>query len=219
LVPDPHQDLGKTRAALLGETKWKPGEVIKVSFLDGDPVVQEKVKQMALGWVAPGMANLTLQFVKQKTKGDVRISFKYEGSWSVLGTTCRRILNRRQPTMNYGWLDRNSSDDEIRRVVLHEFGHALGLVHEHESPGGKINWNREQVIKDLSSPPNNWPLDVIEHNMFEPYDKKETNFTVLDPTSIMMYPIPAKWTLDGFSTDLNTDLSPLDRQFIRVQYP
>ena len=210
---------GKDRAALVKGAKWNPGDIITVSFLDGDPGVQQKVKQAALGWAAPGLANLTLQFLKQKTAGMVRISFKYQGSWSVIGTTCKQISNKRQPTMNFGWLTPQSKDDEIQRVVLHEFGHALGLIHEHQNPGSQIHWNREAVIKDLSGPPNNWPLDVIEHNMFEPYAKAETNFTQVDAKSIMMYPIPATWTTDGFSAGLNTALSTLDRQFIHQQYP
>jgi hypothetical protein len=34
-----------------------------------------------------------------------------------------------------------------------------------------------------------------------------------------MYPIPASWTLDGTHSDLNTDLSKVDKRFIRQQYP
>jgi serralysin len=218
LVPDPKAQPGQTRAALLNQAKWQDGTTIKVSFLDGDPGMQKKVQQVAEEWTAPMMANLNLLFIKQKTKGDIRISFKYSGSWSVIGTNCRNVTNRRQPTMNFGWLTPQSTDDEIHRVVLHEFGHALGLVHEHQNPGGKIQWNRDQVIKDLSSPPNNWTLDVIELNMFQAYDEDETAFTRLDPNSIMMYPIPVRWTLDGFSIGLNADLSPLDRQFIGQMY-
>jgi serralysin len=218
LVPDPKAQPGQTRAALLNQAKWQDGATIKVSFLDGDPGMQKKVQQVAKEWTAPMMANLNLLFIKQKTKGDIRISFKYSGSWSVIGTNCRNVTNRRQPTMNFGWLTPQSTDDEIHRVVLHEFGHALGLVHEHQNPGGKIQWNRDQVIKDLSSPPNNWTLDVIELNMFQAYDEDETAFTRLDPKSIMMYPIPVRWTLDGFSIGLNADLSPLDRQFIGQMY-
>ena len=218
LVPDPKAQPGQTRAALLNQAKWQAGATIKISFLDGDPGLQKKVQQVAEAWTAPMMANLNLLFIKQKTKGDIRISFKYTGSWSVIGTNCRNVTKRRQPTMNFGWLTPQSTDDEIRRVVLHEFGHAMGLVHEHQNPGGKIHWNRDQVIKDLSGPPNNWTMDVIELNMFQAYAEDETSFTHLDPQSIMMYPIPARWTLDGFSVGLNADLSPLDRQFIGQMY-
>lgn len=209
---------GLSKAALVKAAKWNSGDVITVSFLDGDPVVQEKVKRVAQAWTAPGMANLTLDFRKD-TNTLVRISFRYSGSWSVIGTTCRQITDHSKPTMNFGWLTPDSKDDEIRRVVLHEFGHALGLIHEHQSPGGAIKWNKDAVIRDLSGPPNNWSLDVINHNMFEPYEKSQTNFTALDPSSIMMYPLPASWTLDGFSVGLNSDLSATDRKFIQTEYP
>ena len=137
----------------------------------------------------------------------------------MIGTTCRQATDKTQPTMNYGWLTPTSDDAEIERVVLHEFGHALGLIHEHQNPAGGIKWNRDAVIHDLSGPPNNWPLNVIEHNMFEPYEKVETNFTKLDAHSIMMYPIPQSWTIDGFSVGLNSQLSATDKKFIHKQYP
>ena len=206
------------QAALVKAARWAPGSIIRVSFLDGDPVVQKKVQDVAEAWTGPSMANLTLKFLDDGSPGDVRISFKYDGSWSVIGTDCQ-TLSIDQPTMNYGWLDQETAGDELRRVVLHEFGHALGLIHEHQNPGGEIKWNRDQVIQDLSGPPNNWSLDAIDHNMFEPYSADLTNYTAVDPTSIMMYPIPAKWTLDGFSAGLNIDLSATDRQFIHEQYP
>ena len=35
--------------------------------------------------------------------------------------------------------------------MLHEFGHALGLIHEHQSPfPGGFEWNREAVSEDTS---------------------------------------------------------------------
>ena len=211
---------GKDRAALVKASKWNAGDTISVSFLDGDPEVQKKVRDAAQGWTkGTSMANLTLDFRKNTTKTLVRISFQYSGSWSVIGTTCRQVTDLTQPTMNFGWLTPDSDDDEVQRVVLHEFGHALGLIHEHQNPAKGIKWNREAVIKDLSGPPNNWPLDVIEHNMFEPYKAKETNFTATDADSIMMYPIPASWTLDGYTVGLNSKLSPTDKKFIHAQYP
>lgn len=211
---DPKQ--GTTRAALVKDFKWKSGEQIKISFLDGDPSVQERVKKVALQWVVPGIADVRFAF--QKDPGTIRISFKNPGSWSVIGTSCKKVTDKSRPTMNYGWLTPSSGDQEVERVVLHEFGHALGLIHEHQNPGGKINWNRAAVIRDLSGPPNNWSLDVIERNMFEPWDAAEVNATNLDPDSIMMYPIPKNWTTDGFSVGLNSKLSARDKKFIQEQY-
>jgi hypothetical protein len=73
-------------------------------------------------------------------------------------------------------------------------------------------------MRDLSAPPNNWPPDVIEANMFQPFSQAETNYTQLDPQSIMMYPIPPTWTEDGFSVGLNSNLSETDKAFIRQTY-
>jgi serralysin len=213
------QGIGKNRAALAKSAKWNSGDIITVSFLDGNENLQQKVKQAALGWTAPGLANLTLQFLPPAPKTLIRISFSHNGSWSAIGTTCKQIVAKNRPTMNFGWLNIHSVDEEIQQVVLHEFGHALGLIHEHQNPSGQITWNRQVVIDDLSSSPNNWSLDVIEQNVFAPHNAKETNFTQLDPKSIMMYPIPAQWTSDGFSTELNHSLSMQDRRFIQQQYP
>jgi hypothetical protein len=149
----------------------------------------------------------------------IRISFRFAGSWSVVGTTCKKVTDLAQPTMNYGWLTPDTPDSEVERVVLHEFGHALGLIHEHQNPAGGILWNRQQVTNDLKGPPNNWSKSVIEHNMFEAQTAAETNFTQLDAKSIMMYPIPQKWTTNGFSVGLNTKLSAVDKSFIHQQYP
>jgi serralysin len=210
---------GKDKAALVKASRWNSGDIITVSFLDGDPGVQDKVAEAARGWTVPQLANLSLDFRKNTNDTLVRISFRNPGSWSVIGTTCRQMTDKTQPTMNFGWLTPDSADDEIQRVVLHEFGHALGLIHEHQNPAGGIKWNRDAVIRDLSGPPNNWSLDVIEHNMFEPYAANETNFTKVDGASIMMYPIPSNWTTDGFSVGTNTQLSATDKQFIHQQYP
>lgn len=206
------------RAGLVEKAKWAR-TTLTVSFLDGDQVVQKKVMAQAKKWTtaAGGPANLTFDFRKDQPT-DIRISFKYAGSWSVIGNTAETIPPD-QPTMNFGWLTPDTDDLEYRRVVLHEFGHAIGLIHEHQNPDGGIVWNQPQVIADLSGPPNKWSIPVISHNMFEPYDANETNFTKTDAKSIMMYPIPKKWTLNGFSAGLNTDLSDTDREFASRQYP
>jgi serralysin len=217
MLPMPGVAEGKPRAALLNEFKWQPGTQVRVRFMEGDPQLQERVRAVAQEWTGPNMSNLSFLFA-EGGDADVRIAFKQgNGSWSYLGTMCQQIPVG-EPTMNYGWLEPNSSDDELRRVVLHEFGHVLGLIHEHQNPNRPIAWNRAAVIADLSAPPNNWDEATIENNMFKKYDPADLSSTPTDSLSIMMYPIPASWTTDGFSADLNGELSDTDKTFIRGAY-
>jgi serralysin len=216
ITPD-KQDLND-RAALLKENQWESGDVIRVAFMEGDETLQQRVREVAERWTGPNMANLQFQFV-DSGQAEIRIAFQEgNGSWSYLGTFCRQIPDD-EPTMNYGWLTPDSDEDELRRVVLHEFGHALGLIHEHQNPDGGIEWNEPAVKKDLSGPPNNWDDETIRRNVLGHYPKEAVESTPVDKDSIMMYPIPASWTVDGFSADLNGDLSEYDKEFIHEQYP
>jgi len=208
------QAVGADRAGLWLASRWPPGAQIKIAFLDGDPGLQARVEAAARLWTQPGHANLFFDFSAAKEKAHIRISFAQEGSWSVLGTTCRRIPAG-EPTMNFGWLKPESTDAELERVVLHEFGHALGLVHEHQLPLGGIQWNKQAVYDDLEP---RWSREKIERNVFATIDPTEAAITRLDPSSIMMYPIKKGWTENGFSTRLNTKLSATDVAFIRAMY-
>lgn len=208
---------GTTRAALQKDAKWKAGDPITVAFMSGDDILKKRVREIAQRWTAPGLANLRLVF-NDDPDADVRIAFQAgDGSWSTVGTTCRQVPKGRA-TMNYGWIDANSSEEELRSVVLHEFGHALGLIHEHQNPVAGIQWNREAVIRELSGPPNSWSVEEIEFNVLDPASPADVAATAMDPQSIMMYPIPASWTTDGFSAGFNSDLSDLDKKFIHKQY-
>lgn len=220
LEPSPEElaAVRRQKAALLLSRKWQSGEVITVAFLEGDAGLCERVASVAREWTRPGRANLQLRFV-EGSDADIRIAFEQgAGSWSYLGTDCRRIAADK-PTMNYGWLEPDSGEAELRRVVLHEFGHALGLIHEHQNPKGGIRWNKPAVYADLGKPPNNWSRETIDNNMFKAYDVSQVAATTVDPDSIMMYPIPKSWTLDGFSAGLNNDLSVHDDTLIANQYP
>ena len=219
VIPKPA--LGRSKAALLNDFKWQPGTRIRVRFLEGAPELRTRVRAVAEQWTGPGMANVRFVFVEDADAGDadIRIAFAQgDGSWSYLGTMCQQIPASEQ-TMNYGWLTPDSDDDEVHRVVAHEFGHALGLIHEHQNPDKPISWNREAVIADLSGPPNNWDPETIENNIFKRYEPTDVTTTPTDRYSIMMYPIPASWTTDGFSVGLNTGLSTTDKTFIAEAYP
>jgi serralysin len=194
---------------------WRPGDAITVSFVDGTKRVQERVMEVAAQWL--DHANLELR-LGTPPKTDVRISFQKGGSWSYIGTECRSIP-RREATMNLGWLTAKTSDVEAQRVVLHEFGHALGCIHEHENPRAGIKWNRPAVYGYYAGPPNHWSPEEVDENLFSVYSRDLTVHTKLDPKSIMLYPIDRRHTLDGFHVGLNIELSETDKRFIRKRYP
>ena len=207
--------MSRPRAAVLKDARWQTGDRITVRFLDGEESLRARVRAVAKEWEK--VANLSLQFVDSGS-ADVRIAFvQGNGSWSYLGTVCRTIPES-EPTMNFGWLTPASDEAELRRVVLHEFGHAIGLIHEHQNPQRGIAWNKPAVIADLSGPPNNWDEATIENNMFKFYGKDAVIASDTDPRSIMMYPIPKSWTLDGFSAGLNGELSPEDKHLVGQVY-
>jgi hypothetical protein len=217
-VPDRRASLGADKAALLKDARWTTGDIVTISFLDGDKQVIDKVIHYAQEWTSRDLANLTLDFRLETDDTLIRVSFRYQGSWSLLGTSCRQKTDRSQPTMNFGWLTRETPDEEVRRVVLHEFGHAVGLIHEHQNPEGAIHWDRKAVTRDLSGPPNYWSPEQIEFNMFKPFAEAEVRATPVDKDSIMMYPIPQRWTTNGFSAGLNSNLSSDDRRLIHEVY-
>jgi len=210
---------GTEKAAVLREAKWEPGTKISVTFLSGSDALKARVRAVAEEWVGDDMANLSFRWVDDD-RADIRIDFvQGDGSWSYLGTVCRQIPSP-EATMNYGWLTDESSDEEVREVVLHEFGHAVGLIHEHQNPEAGIVWNEAAVIADLSGPPNNWDVQTIRNNVLSKYDPKVlAERTKVDAKSIMMYPIPAAWTDDTFSAGMNGELSGLDKTLIREAYP
>lgn len=195
---------------------WENGRTVRVSFLDGDPAVQEKVARIAAEWGQ--VVNLKLAFVTSGA-AEVRISFRDKGfSWSTVGTDALTVP-RTEATMNYGWLEAGTSLREYQRVVRHEFGHALGMVHEHQNPAaaGRIPWDKPKVYAYYAQ--QGWSKADVDHNLFAVYDEDATNFSTFDPTSIMQYAVPDSLTVGSFAIGWNTELSDQDRAFMKAQYP
>lgn len=191
---------------------WKPGENILISFIGGTTQQREFVKFWANKWTE--VINIKFDWI-DFTSGTIRIAFADDGSWSYIGTECKEI-QQGYPTMNFGWID-----DDIKTndgsTVLHEFGHALGLHHEHQNPLGGIQWNRNAVIKALSGPPNNWTIEEIEWNVLNKTGG-ETEYTSFDPDSIMLYRFPKEWTLNNFQSKENKTISKTDIDFLSKVY-
>ena len=152
---------------------------------------------------------------------EIRISFKQRGYWSALGTDAlvKEYFPLAEPTMNFEGFTMATREAEYSRVVLHEFGHALGCIHEHQSPAGGIQWNKDAVYRSLGGPPNNWDKAQVDHNVLSRYSKEQTQFTTFDPHSIMLYSFPKEWTLNNMEFTTNSALSDTDKSYIAASYP
>lgn len=210
---------GPDRLALRKDAFWPNGKKLRVRFLNGTPFVQGKVRYYSQLWEKYG--NVDFLYVASGP-ADIRVAFKWNGdggSWSYVGTdSARFVTDQNKPTMNFGWFDENTRDEEFSRTTIHEFGHALGCIHEHQSPASTIKWNEAKVIADAKA---NWGWSEaqVRSNILNKYAASQTSNTAFDRNSIMCYYFPANWTLDGVGTPTNYILSLIDKSFIGKMYP
>jgi hypothetical protein len=207
------------RMALINQKKWNNGFNLRCRFLDGDDTQQQNVIEKAKMWEQ--FANVHINFGDDQD-AEVRISFVADpGSWSAVGQDAldRDAFPIDQPTMNFGWLQDDTEDQEYERVVVHEFGHALGCIHEHQSPTEHLNWDKQKVYEVFSGPPNNWSKDEIDHNILEKYSPEGLSATAFDIDSIMLYQFDPELFTDHVGTPLNFQLSDKDKKMIGEMYP
>ena len=214
----PGASIHPAKIAFFTGKKWKPGQTLGVRFLDGSATQRAKTKQFATEWLS--YARLKFDFTAGADAA-IRVSFQADdGSWSAVGTDClvSEYFKKNEPTMNFGWLRDGTDDEEWRRVVVHEFGHAIGAIHEHQNPKGGIKWNLPAVYAYFSGPPNNWTKEEIDFNVVQKYSANQLNATKFDKQSIMLYAFPPELIIGGKGTPNNTDLSKGDKAFAAKMY-
>lgn len=197
------------------EYRWQK-RTVTFAFLNGQgsALLRDRVNKEAVKW--NGHAAIELKPVADPQRSDVRIAFKPLGHWSRIGRTATDVPKAEQ-TMNLQISDSTSSQ-EVRRIVLHEFGHALSLMHEHQNPQVAIQWKEDAVLKYYGGPPNYWNEAQIKRNVLSHYTSTNTFNSGFDPNSIMMYPISSSLTYN-FTSKQNTTISTKDLEALRLAYP
>lgn len=208
--------LGRHRGIAVRSKLWTTGQRLRVHFLGGSVNFQQRVLLAAKEWEV--WANIT--FERSDDQGsEIRVAFLWGGGfWSYVGKDSRLPEAQTLQTMNLGWGTEDVPEDELRRIVLHEFGHALGLEHEHKSPKSPVRWN-EGAVMEYYRDRFGWSDDYIRTNVLDkvidPYESTEW-----DPDSIMVYAIPPELTEDGVGVPwTNCELSETDKTFIAALYP
>jgi tellurite resistance-related uncharacterized protein len=197
---------------------WTQGETISVGFLPGETLsVINKIKTYVKEWEI--YANIKFVFTNNVSQAMIKVGFKKDHtSWSWVGRDV--LVNQFEgKTMNLGWVNDNLTESKFRGVVLHEFGHALGFIHEHQSPNADIPWDSAKVYSFYGGSPNYWNKEKVDFNIFEKYSGTSTNSSTYDKLSIMHYSFPAELTKDSSFVSENTTLSATDKSFAGLVYP
>lgn len=158
------------------------------SFFGGNPTQQSKVDEVIQEWT--WYANITFQrSTPYNFSATLRITFDPRGgSWSYVGNNAVTCVN--DPTINLGWIGDDSSTptEKERGVILHEFGHVLGLMHEHESPArsGVIRLKEAEVLQYYQET-QGWDETTVRKQVLDVYSKESvSSYSRFDPHSIMM---------------------------------
>ena len=229
------EQLPTVRGVVVRGMTWKQGQTIKVCFRGGTRKAQERVAQVAKEWM--NYANVVFDFeengapraCKGNNSEDVKIAFvDNQGWWSVPGTASRT----QDPSMNlqfYGVDTPRQADGrpadaaQMRATILHEFGHALGLMHEHQSPLGgcdaEIDWTEAYKLGISMG----WDRTQVDRNFRQLANTASLNATEVDRKSIMHYSLPPILFKRGKASACyvpdNLELSEVDRRFIGTIYP
>ena len=240
--------------------RWTPGQTVVVAFRGGSDALYEKIAEAASGWLAFG--NLALEFKDPATGAfhlwrpsdtefffDIRISFDQPGYWSLVGNDSVNagITTPGEASMNFGGYVQQLPADWAA-TVLHEFGHAFGLQHEHQHPAGacenEFRWDddpgyvlkldsfgqaipngtkRPGIYTVLGHPPNRWSRAKVDHNLRQLPPSSAFSVSAFDKDSIMKYFFGAWMFHHGEQSacfsQRNLALSELDKQGFGEAYP
>jgi hypothetical protein len=244
---------------------WKKQRVVTVAFCGGSDGLYSLIEQTANEWTSLG-GQLKFSFqdklghYRQWTTSDkspaanIRIAFNSDtngGYWSLLGILAKHA-EPNEPTMNFEgfpeslrrYFNRQNASEWGKSyehtTVLHEFGHALGLSHEHFHPQCQQDMKMDIIIAYLMGPPNNWSKEQARFNIDAQYyiqilgkqagsiESKLVTSPTTDQASVMLYQFPASYYLSGEKsvcipiagndTVYPTNLSASDKEFYLENY-
>ncbi|MGY4490261.1 M12 family metallopeptidase [Pseudomonas sp. TE3610] len=225
--PDPHLSSTKAieenpdnaplgsgrRKRSVGEVKklWKPGRTLRIAFVnEPSQAYRDAVKAAASLWLP--WVNLTFDFVPGK-RGEIKIFTDYDQTYSLIGTDALTV-GPSDATMVLGL---KLDDPHFEAKVVHEFGHALGMHHEHQHPDADIPWDVPKVYAHFAK--EGVSAAEVDQQILNKVDRSLMLASRYDRNSIMHYPVRQELTLGDWSIPQNLKISSKDKAFMRKAYP
>ena len=196
---------------------------LRVKFLpSNEPIKRRLFRAAAREWEKHAYVDFV--FVNEAQPAEIRVSFnEKEHSRALIGTGALGYPDT-AATINIGvglpYTTYRHDDEEYDHkynlfygAILHELGHVLGLVDEHQHPDANIKWKQEFVADMIAQD------SVMGYNYFKKRDFLTCSYGKYDSQSIMHNDATADQIDAGEVIDASCKLSPGDIDFIGTIYP